>query len=65
MGLEIEGEYYSKSRDAGPYVPPSFPSDRYKENYDLIQWDKPLTEEEKDGRRRNQSRSKSGDGATR
>jgi len=48
MGLVIEGEYYSKSRDAGPYVPPSVPSDKFKENYDQIRWDKPLEEEGKD-----------------
>jgi hypothetical protein len=50
MGLVIEGEYYSKSRDAGPYVPPSIPSDRYKDNYALIQWDKPTTGEDEDER---------------
>ena len=51
MGLVIEGEYYSKSRDAGPYVPPSFPSKEFTENYDLIRWDKPTTAtgEDKDG----------------
>ena len=47
MGLKIEGQYYSKSRDAGPYVPPSFPSDKFKQNCDLIRWDK--SEEDKDG----------------
>lgn len=45
MGLQIEGQYYKKSRDAGPYVPPSVPSDKYKENYDLIRWDKDDKEE--------------------
>ena len=39
MGLTIEGEYYKKSRDAGPYVPPSIPSDKYIKNYDNIRWD--------------------------
>ena len=67
MGLWIEGEYFKKSRDSGPYVPPIIGalSDKYQENYDLIQWDKPTTKGEEDGRRRNQSRSSSGDGATR
>jgi hypothetical protein len=45
MGLVIDGEYYSKSRDAGPYVPPSVPSEKYKQNFDLIRWDKPQDEE--------------------
>lgn len=39
MGLWIEGEYYKKSRDSGPWVPPSIPSERYRNNYDQIQWD--------------------------
>jgi len=39
MGLTIEGEYFAKSRDAGPYVEPHIPTDKYKENYDLIRWD--------------------------
>jgi hypothetical protein len=49
MGIVVEGEYYSKSRDAGPYVPPSVPSDEFKKNYDSIRWDKHETEEDKDG----------------
>jgi len=48
MGMEIEGQYYSKSRDAGPYVPPHIPTEKYIENYDKIRWDKP--EEDKDGK---------------
>jgi hypothetical protein len=47
MGLVIEGEYYKKSRDAGPYIPISTPSDKFMENYDNIQWDKPEEEKEK------------------
>ena len=46
MGMEIEGVYYSKSRDSGGYVHPHIPTDEYMDNYDLIQWDKPTTEEE-------------------
>lgn len=49
MGLHFDGEYFSKARDVGPHVPPSIPSDKYKENYDQIQWDKPR-EENQDGR---------------
>lgn len=42
MGLWIEGEYYKKSRDSGPFVPPKIGalSDKYLENYDQIRWDK-------------------------
>ena len=47
MGLTIEGQYYKKSRDAGPYVPPSIPSKKYMENYDKIRWSN--QEEDKDG----------------
>ena len=67
MGLWIEGEYFKKSRDSGPWIPPKIGalSDKYLENYDSIQWDKPTTKGEKDGRRRNKSRSSSGDGTTR
>jgi len=58
MGLTIDGEYFSKSRDAGPHIPPSFPSEEYKQNYDNIKWDnnasrKPATTE---GRRDGSSR---------
>jgi len=67
MGLWIEGEYFKKSRDSGPWIPPKIGvlSDRYMDNYDLIQWDKPLTGEEEDGRRRNQSCRESGDEVSR
>lgn len=45
MGIHLNGEYYAKAQDAGPHVSPSIPTDEYKENYDLIQWD---TTEEKE-----------------
>ena len=68
MGLWIEGEYFKKSRDSGPWIPPKIGvlSDRYMDNYDLIQWDKPLTgEEDNEGRQGDPSRSKSGDEVSR
>lgn len=40
MGLTIEGKYYSKALDAGAYVPPSFASKKFKDNYDKTQWNK-------------------------
>ena len=40
MGLTIDGEYFSKSLDVGAYVPPSFPTEKYLNNYDEIRWDK-------------------------
>jgi len=48
MGLTIEGQYYKSARDAGPYVPPSLPSDKYRENYDSIRWDEPKQERKDD-----------------
>ena len=49
MGLTIDGEYFSKALDAGVYVPPSIPSEEYKENYDQIRWDKPKDKDKNDG----------------
>jgi len=49
MGLKFEGQYYKKSRDAGPYVPPHIPTKKYIENYDSIRWDKDEPKEDKDG----------------
>jgi len=57
MGLWIEGEYFKKSRDSGPWIPPKIGalSDKYLENYDLIRWDKPQTGEDEDERRQGDS----------
>lgn len=40
MSLKFDGDYYAKATDAGPRVPPSFPSDSFIQNYDNIIWDK-------------------------
>lgn len=47
MSLKFDGDYYAKATDAGPRVPPSFPSSAYKKNYDNIQWDKDDSTHEK------------------
>jgi len=45
MGLHFDGEYFAKARDVGPHVPPSIPSEGYKENYDQIRWNDDEEEE--------------------
>jgi len=38
MSLKFDGDYYAKATDVGPRVPPSFPSEKFKQGYDAIRW---------------------------
>ena len=65
MGLWIEGEYYKKSRDSGPWIPPKIGalSQKYLDNYDQIKWDNE-EESEDEGRSGNAEGGESRNDAT-
>ena len=48
MSLKFDGDYYAKATDAGPRVPPSFPSSKYRRNYDSIKWNSASNQKEEE-----------------